>query len=100
MTSDFLTHLRSHAATLADKIHSTIPTGNKPAPINPAHVASCGTAASALVAMIDAEIKRPLNSQELEAQHADTRALPGETLKQTADRLKAQDFDNRLVSRP
>jgi hypothetical protein len=49
--------------------------------------------------MIDAEIRRQPTRQEFERQMLDRRPMPGETPAQTANRLKAQDFDNPLVAR-
>ena len=96
MNSDFLNHLHAQANALSLLTHQAL----HPAVGHTADLAAVDAQAAKVLAMIDAEIKRPLNAQELEAQHADTRPLPGETPKQTADRLKAQDFDNRLVARP
>jgi hypothetical protein len=53
-----------------------------------------------LLAMIDAEIARPMNSQEYEAQMLNTAPRAGETAEQTAYRLRAERADNPLVAQP
>lgn len=99
MITEFLAALKLKAEALNSNIRTAL-TPREDARPNVGALNQAGADSAALLAMIDAEIARPMNANELEAQLADTSARPGETPEQTAYRLKAQKFDNRLVARP
>jgi hypothetical protein len=78
----------------------TVPASNPPYSASGyPNLADLDAHSAKLLAMIDAEIRRQPTRQEYEAQMLDRSPLPGETARQTSDRLKAQDFDNPLVAR-